>query len=133
MCSSAAGCTADTASWRRNTCVRIHVRFGVETVFLAKPRHQLGGHVLAQFPVADALDRDRVEVAAKRGTVLALGGSAGAAVSGVPAALVLAQVLPDLRVPHIKMNDHAGHVAVVSRSGVLFRGIRAGRNSHVVE
>ena len=116
---------------RIEVLVRVHVRLGIETVLFAQPRHQLGGRILAQFPVADALYGDRVEVAAERRAVLALGGSPGAAVSGVPAALVLTKILPDLRVPDIIMNDHAGHIAVVGRSRVLLRRIRAGRNFNV--
>ncbi len=85
--------------------VCVHVRLGVKIVLFTQPRDQLGGRILAQFPVADALDGDRVEVSAERGTILALGGSAGAAVSGVPTALVLSQVLPNLRVPDIKMGS----------------------------
>ena len=49
----------------------------------------------------------------------------------MPAALILSKVLPDLVVPHVIMDDHAGHIAVISRPRVLLRGIGAGRNFDV--
>ena len=44
--------------------VGIDIRFGVKPVLFAQPRDQFGGGVLAELPIADALDGDRVQIAA---------------------------------------------------------------------
>ena len=113
--------------------VGVDSRLGVESVLFAQPRDQLGGGVLAELPVADALDSNGVQIAADGRAVCALRFAAGAAVCRVPAAHILAQILPDLVVPHIIMDGHAGHIAVIGRPRVLLRRVGAGRHFDVVE